>query len=201
MLEASSTGHAPPRNKTINTEVNLLAEWQRERGRVNELITRQMVALALFALVAFSSVPFLVRAQAAANERLTKAKYAVQGTSTLLADLESKQKAAKPRIDESEMHETVRHEATQFLGHAVKVINAAPAGMAFDTVGADVIGGELAIRCKADAESNSVVQYFIDHAGRGENVNSTLLATAQKNGKLSRDGVGFEYVKRIGVTP
>lgn len=201
MLEATTSGLAQPKHKTINAEVNLLAEWQRERNRVNDRILRTAAVLTMLALLAVCTIPFLVSASRRASVRLEKANSELQHVHGQLDGMEAARKAAKPRIDEGTMRSTVKHEATQFVGHTVSVINAASAGMAFESITAEVIGGEMTLRCKADAESNAVVQSFLTQAGQGPNVNSTLLATAQRNGRLSKDGVGFEYVKRIGVTP
>lgn len=201
MLEATTSGLAQPKHKTINAEVNLLAEWQRARDRVHEQIVRVAAGLTLLGLLAFGTVPVLFRTSRAADARLKNANASLSQTQAQLSGLEAARKAAKPRIDEGAMSDTVRLEATEFLGHTIGVINSASAGMAFETITADVIGGELTLRCKADAESNAVVQTFLSQAGGGPNVNSTLLATAQRNARLSKDGVGFEYVKRIGVTP
>jgi hypothetical protein len=201
MLEASTTGHAQLKNKTINAEVNLLTEWQRDKGKVNDQIARVAGLMALIAALAFGTAPFLVRAYRDSGERLRIAQDGVKHVSAQLGGLQEARKEAKPRIDQSTMHDTVRREANQFLGHTVLVINSASAGMAFETVSADVIGGEMTLHCKADAESNLVAQNFIEQAGGGPNVESTLLATAEKNGKLARDGIGFEYVKRIQVNP
>jgi len=201
MLEASTTGHAQLKHKTINAEVNLLTEWQRDKSKVNDQIARIAGLMALIAALAFGTSPFLVRAYHESGERLHIAQDSLKHVSSQLGGLQEARKEAKPRIDQSTMHDTVRREANQFLGHTVLVINSASAGMAFETVSADVIGGEMTLHCKADAESNAVAQNFIEQAGQGPNVESTLLATAEKNDKLARDGIGFEYVKRIEVTP
>ena len=201
MLEASTTGHAQLKHKTINAEVNLLTEWQRDKGKVNDQIARVAGLMALLAALAFGTAPFLVRAYRDSGERLRIAQDGVKHVSAQLGGLQEARKEAKPRIDQSTMHDTVRREANQFLGHTVLVVNSASAGMAFESVTSDVIGGEMTVHCKADAESNVVAQNFIEQAGGGPNVESTLLATAEKNGVLAHDGIGFEYVKRIEVNP
>lgn len=200
MLEASTSGHAQPRNKTINAEVNLLSEWQRKRDSLNEQITRAAVLMTLLALLTFGSSPFLVRAFFESSSRLHSAQAVLDSKTVEMQRTDTEKKAAAPKLDQGAMHDTVTREAKQFLGQTFAVINAAEAGMAFESINANVISGELTVSCKADAESNSVVQSFIDHAGQGSNVNSTLLRTAQKNGKLSPDGIGFEYVKSVEVS-
>lgn len=198
MLEASTSGHGPLKHKTINAEVNLLSEWQRKRDSLSEQITRMAAGLTLTALLAFGSLPFLLRAFIDSNRRLHEAQSVMDGRSAMLDKLEQAKKTAAPRLDQGEMHDTVVREAKQFLGQTIRVMNAAEPGMAFESVNADVISGQLTINCKADAESNSVVQAFIENAGKDSQ--SSLLRTAQKNGKLSQDGIGFEYVKSVGVT-
>lgn len=201
MLEASTSGHAQLKHKTINAEVNLLSEWQRKRDSLNEQITRTAIVLTLTAMVTFGGTPFLFRSFFAADRRLNKAQTEFSDRAATLAALEIQKKANTPKLDQGAMRDTVAREAKQFLGHTLAVINSAEVGMAFESVTADVISGELTINCKADAESNSVVQSFIERAGKGDHVNSTLLRTAQKNGKLAEDGVGFEYVKKLQVSP
>ena len=200
MLEASTTGHAQPKHKTINAEVNLLTEWQKDRGKVNDQIARVAGLMALVAALAFGTVPFLVRGYHDSGDRLRMSQDSLKRVSGVLTGLQQARKEAKPRIDQSAMHDTVVREANQFLGHTVLVINSASAGMAFEKVSANVIGGEMTIDCKADAESNLVEQTFIDQASRGPNVESTLLQTAQKSTTLSHDGVSFECKKTVGVT-
>jgi len=200
MLEASTSGHAQPRHKTINAEVNLLSEWQRKRDSLNEQIARTAIVLTLVALVTFGSAPFLLRSYFAASRRLQYANSVAAERVVDLQQVEAQKKELTPRLDQGAMKETVSREAKQFLGHTLQVLNSAKAGMAFETVAADVISGELTISCRADAETNSVVQSFIEDASKGSNVKSTLLKTAQKNGKLTPDGIGFEYVKVVTVT-
>lgn len=201
MLEASTTGPAQLRHKTINAEVNLLSEWQRQRNSLSEQITRAAMLLGLIALLTIGSMPFLFRAFFSSGRRLHFAQIQVRSHNDTLNSLEDQKKADAPRLDQGAMHETVVQESNQFLGQTILVMNSAEAGMAFQRIESDVISGELTINCTADAESNSVVQNFIDRAGNGQNVNSTLLRTAQKNGKLAPDGLGFEYVKAVAVVP
>lgn len=201
MLEASTTGHAQLRNKTINAEVNLLNEWQRKRDLLSEQITRLAIAFGLVSLLSFGSAPFLIRTFVTANSKLKLAQSQLEQDSVLLTKREEKKKTETPKIDQGAMHDTVVREAKQFLGHTFTVMNAAQAGMAFETVKTDVIGGTMTVTCKADAENNTVVETFLREAGKGKNVISTLLRTTQKDPKLSIDGVNFECVKQIGVTP
>lgn len=200
MLEASSTGHAQLKHKTINAEVNLLTEWQRQRDTLLEQIARAAVALTLISLLAFGSMPFLWRTYAASSWNLVKSQAALDSFSSKLSKLDGDKAQAKPKLDRGAMHDSVVREGKQFLGHTMLIMNATLPGMAIETTSSDVIGGELTIHCKADAENNSVAQGFMDKAGLGPNVESTLLSTAQKNGKLGPEGVGFEYVKRVQVS-
>src|SRR4051812_9636439 len=100
MLEASSTGHAQPKHKTINAEVNLLAEWERQRDTHLEQIARAAVALTLIALLAFGSVPFLIHTFSASSWRLEKAQTALNSFSADLAVLDVKKANAKPKLDQ-----------------------------------------------------------------------------------------------------
>ena len=200
MLEASTSGHGPLKHKTINAEVNLLSEWLRKRDSLNEQITRAAIVLGVVARVTFGSAPFLLRAFFDASSRLHSAEVLSETQSINLTRAEQDKKVAAPKLDQGAMHDTVVREAQQFIGHTMEVMNSAKAGMAFQSVSANVISGDLTITCKADAESNAVVQSFIEDAGKGDNVKSTLLRTAEKDTKLSAQGVSFEYVKGVAVS-
>ena len=201
MLEASTSGPAQLRHKTINAEVNLLSEWQRNRDDVVEQITRMAIALTLVALLALGSLPFLLRAFAASGIREREAQAMLNDKTALAGQLETQRKSDVPRLDQDAMHESVVREAKQFLGQTMKVMNAAGPGMAFQRVRSSVVSGELTINCKADAENNEVAQDFMSHAKEGQNVHSDLLVNAQKNPVLGADGVSFEYSKVVGVAP
>jgi hypothetical protein len=201
MLEASSTGSAPLRQKTINAEVNLLSEWLRRRSRLNEHIARMAGILGLILVVGGGSMPFFIRAYGDAHRRSIAALDNLEMAKAKLASLQPARTSARPRIDQSVMRDTVKREAEQFIGHTVLLLNSASAGMAFDVISADVIGGEMVVHVRADAENNSVIQGFYEQAQKGPNVQSTLLATSSHNGILGAEGMGFEYIKRIKVTP
>ena len=197
MLEASTTGHAQLKHKTINAEVNLLTEWQRDRNRVSDQIARVAALMALVAALAFGTAPFLVRAHHASGERLRNSENSLKSVSATLAGLQQARKDAKPRIDQNAMHDTVVREANQFIGHTVLVINSASAGMAFETISSDVIGGQMTINCKANAESNLVEQTFMSQAYQGPNVDSLLLQTSQKDPVLGPMGSRSSARRRL----
>jgi hypothetical protein len=201
MLEASTSGPAQLRHKTINAEVNLLSEWQRKRDEVVEQITRMAIALTLVALLALGSLPFLLRAFVASGARLADAQTTLNDKTLTASRLDMQKRSATPRLDQDAMHESVVREAKQFLGQTLLVMNAAEPGMAFQSVTASVVSGELTINCKADAETNAVVQNFMAHAKEGSSVHSYLLVNTQKNPVLGNDGVSFEYSKVVGVAP
>jgi len=201
MLEASTSGHAQLRNKTINAEVNLLSEWQRQRDDVVEQITRTAIALTVVALLALGSLPFLLRAFVKSGARVRQAAMTMTAKSVTANNLEVRKKSAAPRLDQGAMHESVVREAKQFLGQTLLVMNAAEPGMAFQSVSSSVVSGELTVNCKSDAENNAVVQNFMSHANMGPSVHSFLLVNAQKDPVLGDQGVSFEYSKVVGVAP
>ena len=201
MLEASTSGPAQLRHKTINAEVNLLSEWQRQRDDVVEQITRMAIALTLVALLALGSLPFLLRAFVKSGARVQRAQTALNEKAATANNLEIRKRSATPLLDQGAMHESVVREAKQFLGQTMLVMNAAEPGMAFQTVSSSVVSGELTVDCKADAENNAVVQNFMSHANQGPSVHSFLLVNAQKDPVLANDGVSFEYSKVVGVAP
>lgn len=199
MLEANLTGSAPLKQKTINAEVNLLSEWLRTRKALGEQITRTASVLGLILVMGAGSMPFLKHAYSDADQNASQVRGELERANALLAEKQPGRLSARPVIDQSVMRATVAREAEQFVGNTVLLLNAASAGMAIDVVSADVIGGEMTIHVKADAESNAVIQGFIDQAAKGRNVDSTLLATSSRSETLGVDGMRFEYIKRIKV--
>jgi len=199
MLEASSLGHAQPKHKTINAEVNLLTEWQRRRNTLLEQIARLAVVLAFLVVLSAASIPFLVHMFAQASTRLDVAKITLKSQSGLLDGLDKQKKDAKPRLDRGSMHEAVTKEAKQFLGQTLEVMNAAAPGMAFQSVTADVIGGEVTIRCKGYAETNAVALAFAGQADEKKLAERSFIPAMQKDPRLGRDGVSFEYQKQVLV--
>lgn len=200
-MEASISGHAQPRQRTLDVEVNLLSEWLERRVKTREQTTRSAICRAVSALLVAVAIPLLFRTASAAAGRATALKLASGTAAKRVEALEKQRLAALPRVDEAEMRIAVRRQARQFLGQTAIVLNAALPGMAVEVLGVEVLGGELTLRCKADAENSKVAEHFLDGAGKGPNALSILLSNSQRNGRLGPDGVGFEMVKRVEVNP
>ena len=134
-----------------------------------------------------------------AEKRAEEASAAFTRLDAELGSLTIEQKEAVPKLDGEAIRTSLRRRARQFLGQTVLVLNAAPTGMAFESLSIDVISGEQTIRCKADAEQDSVIRTFVQKAGEGPQELSTQIANSRSADKLSEDGVAFELVKKVEV--
>lgn len=201
MLEASTSGFGQHKHKSINVEVNLLAEWASTRSSARRKIRTTLLLLGAVIVLSATTLPTLSNGKAAAEKRSANAAASFAKLDGELSTLTREQKEAVPKLDGEAMRTSLRRRARQFLGQTVLVLNSAPAGMAFESLSIDVISGEQTIRCKADAERDSVVRTFVTRAGEGPRGISTQIANSRASDKLAEDGVAFELVKKVEVGP
>lgn len=196
---ANTSGPAQLRHKTINVEANLLNEWLEERSRLLDQTRKMAAALAVVLVVALGTTPMIF---SGSNSIQTASATTAEELAMLQASVEQldkKRDKVKSKIDSEAMRASVLSRSRSFLGNGIVVMNSASSGMAIETLSLDVLGGDLTIRCKAQAERSTVTEDFLAAAGKGNSVVSTLLATSQKDSRLGSDGVIFEYVKRVEV--
>jgi hypothetical protein len=199
MLEATTSGSAPVSSRTINVEANLLLEWLSESRRVRERAARLFLYLLSVLLAACVTCPLLYTALRSAQDRSGAAKGVLAIASAELEALDEERERLQPRMDESAMRKRLRDNAHAFLAHPILVMNAAPPEIAFQTIRITVVSGTLTIHCSADSETYQAAQAFAESAGKGPNLQSSLLSTVRRNDRLAPDGVGFDYVKEVKV--
>ena len=199
MPPTSSLGAAPPKQRTINVEVNLLAEWLERRNRLRDERLRWTGILATLVVVSVVSLPYLSDIAAAQQANSRKAVAEAAGRSAALITLQQQQSIVQPKIDSDAMVQDCRHRAQQFMGEFFSVLNATTPKMAVETIDASVLGGEITIRTKAQAETYLAAQEYVELAGKGTRVKSAILSTARQNKTLGQEGVTFEFAKRLEV--
>lgn len=199
MPPTSSLGAAPLKQRTINVEVNLLAEWLERRNRLRDERLRWTGMLATLVLVAVVSIPYLRDVAAVQQRQSQKASSEASGRAAALIELQQQQSLVQPKIDSDAMVQQCRHRAKQFMFEFFAVLNATTPKMAVETVDASVLGGEITIRTKAQAETYLAAQDYVALAGKGSRVKSSILSTARQSNTLGIEGVTFEFAKRLEV--
>ena len=199
MPPTSSLGAAPPKQRTINVEVNLLAEWLERRNRLRDERLRWTGILATLVVVSVVSIPYLSDVAAAQQNRSQKAIAEAGGRSAALITLQQQQSVVQPKIDSDAMVQQCRQRAKQFMFEFFAVLNATTPKMAIETIDTSVLGGEITIRTKAQAETYLAAQEYVAVAGKGSRVKSAILSSARQNKTLGPEGVTFEFAKRLEV--
>ena len=195
----SSSGAAQPKQRTINVELNLLAEWLEVRTRQRDERLRWTGALAGIALVAAVALPVLrdladreARASARASSLASQREKLVDG-------LRAQQEQLQPKLDGEAMVITAHQRCATFMGQLFTVLNSTPPRVAVEHVEVNVIGGEMVIRTKAVAESYLAAQEFVSLSGQGPGAKSAMMASAKENPTLGEEGVAFEVSKKVEV--
>lgn len=200
MPPTSSLGAGPPKHRTINVEVNLLAEWLERRNRHREERLRWTGLLTSFALIGIVSATFLSDYAAEAEGRARKAEKIALAKDALLGSLQQQQSLVQPKIDGEATLELSRKRSRQFLQELVDVLNATSPKMAVEMVEGSILGGEMTVKAKAQSESYEAAQEYVSQAERGPRVRSAILTTARPNRSLATEGVTFEFAKKVEVS-
>jgi len=199
MPPTNSLGAAAPKQRTINVEVNLLAEWVESRNRMREERLRWTALLTTVAVVAMVALPFLSEYAARANGRAEKAAKVLASKEAFLASLQEKQSLVQPTIDGEATLKLSQNRNKRFYGEMLAVLNASSPKMAMEMLDASIIGGEMTLRGKAQAEDYLSAQDFVSLTGQTAHVKSSILTTARPNIALGKDGVTFEFAKKVAL--
>jgi hypothetical protein len=199
MPPMNSLGAGPPRQRTINVEVNLLAEWIENRNRLREDRLRWTGLLTTLAFVGIIAVPLLSEYAASSESSAQKAEKLADSRQMTLATLQQQQSLVQPKIDGDATLKLSQYRAKLFMGEILSALNETSPKMAMAMIEGSMIGGELTIRAKAEAENYLAAQEYVASVGKGSNVKSAILTTARPNLSLGPEGVTFEFAKKIEV--
>ncbi len=178
-------------------EANLLSERLFARERVYERSRRVLFGMAFLLAFALVVLPAVYGRQKEAARQAIEAGQKAAVMARELEGLSPAVEAATPHIAHQEMLDTERRRSALFLGHVAGLLNTVPTKMALSRVRADIIGGEMTLRGKADAEDFATAQYFVEQAAADESADDALLISTRRNDALAVGGVTFEFIKKV----
>ncbi len=201
MPQTSLLGAGAPKQRTINVEVNLLAEWIESRNRLREDRLRWTGILVTVALFSMILLPFLSSRAAREQARAHRAMRQADLQAALLTRLGGQLNVVQPQIDGEATLDLCRGRSRLFMAQMFAVLNATTGKIVVDSVEGNVLAGEMSLRVKAQAVDYPAAQEFVAAAGRGNRVKAAILATTRQNGTLGPEGIAFEFAKKVGVGP
>ncbi|HRK22946.1 MAG TPA: hypothetical protein PLX06_14105 [Fimbriimonadaceae bacterium] len=201
MPQTNSLGAGPHKGRTINVEVNLLGEWLRSRSKLQDDRLRWTGYLTATALAAVVALPLLSDLAASQRTRVQRAESLANAQATLLTGLQNELSLVQPKLDSEATLSKSQTRAKVFLSEMLTVLNQTSPQMAIETIEGTVLGGEVAIKTKAQAETYLTAQQFVASAGQGKGVKSAILATARQFKIFGPDAVTFEFAKKVTVQP
>jgi hypothetical protein len=196
----SSHGRVAPKTKTINVEVNLLAQRIAERDRLFTAAVRKLMLLGVAVVVSAVLLPTLFKLQSSAALEAKVAVSKKQALAGTLASLNSQQESAKPLIADKDLTDRLEVSSEIFRGHVTLLLNSATPDMAFQNLRAEANGTELKMTCKLDAETYPAVQAFVAAASKGPNVINAILLSQKRGQELGESSVSFDFVKRVKLS-
>ena len=102
--------------------------------------------------------------------------------------------AEKTSLDQS------RKGTKECLAQIMLFFNRATPELSFQSVKADILGGQLTIDAKADGETYGAVGDFVTKTSKGLNVANTVLGSAHSNIAFGPRGVSFELTTKVNIT-
>lgn len=199
MLETNSLGRAHPKPKSIDVEANLLTEWLVERSTLAARITRRLTLL--LGVIAFGAVclPILDSELSHVQARGTALAKTSGDLDQRLRALQGESSEAKPRLEHEQMLKASRERLQGTLGQLALVFNSAAPGVAISSAKVEILAGEMTISCHADATASASGREFVDKASKGPDTLSAIQSSSHRSDLLGKQGVTFEFVKRIKV--
>lgn len=201
MASMSLSGAEQLNQKSIDVKVNLLAEWLESQRRFRAQLRRWLIVLLAIASLTAVVLPMVVRMHSDGIAKLRAVSAELAVAKQELAAFEKDRASAQPIIEEKAMLETSRERTQRLIGNLNVILNAGADGMAFQSLRGEVMGGVLTVRCQGDAQGYGDVQTFLESAARGARTKSSLLASTRRSDLIGVDGIAFEYVKRVEVSP
>lgn len=127
----------------------------------------------------------------------------IRGIERLDKSLEASEKARKEAQPVLVIREMNDHTGTMFdalYGQLSKSLAAGNSRMALSNVREEVQSGEIHIVVQGFGETDAAVQAYAD-AAADPAAKVASITNSRPSDLLGKDGVSFEYVKRIGVKP
>jgi hypothetical protein len=201
MQEKNLHGRGQHRVKSINLEANILSEWTGSSTVLHQQIRVRVVALLASVAVAGVGLPSLRMAAISAEARAKIAAARNSVDAQAVSTLDQRSKAAEPFVQQSQRLKESRANLSALLGNVALVIDAVPTSVAFESVQVEVMDAQLTITCKSQAETSDAGQAFVAAASLGPNVAYAVQASTMKSETLGKDGVAFDFIKRVNLQP
>jgi hypothetical protein len=192
MLNVNSFGPGARSAKTINVEVDLLAEWNACRARTRSRCHRLLAALMGLLLVSLILMPLLVGVFGGARASAAKAAADAEAAALVLQDLEKQETLIAPAIAEQRLLEQADENALLMLDQIVWLANSAGEGVAFSQLRAEASGGTIRLKCQADADGFGTARTFTERIGLGPGVTKTTISSTKRSDVLGAGGLAFE---------
>lgn len=201
MTEANSSGRAAPKSRSIDVHVNLLSQRVADRARIVRVAKRKMLAIGLVVLASAASLPLIYAEASAATAEAVKAQKVAASVKTALTKARESAKLVEPRIQGREMLDNSRKFAHAFFDQLVNILNAPSDRVAIAGIRAEVLGGDLKISARADAEDFAAADEFLARA-RGDALPEDVGFNWTRRSDLLRvGGTSFELVKKVALAP
>jgi hypothetical protein len=176
-----------------------MAERLGDRARCKELAQRKLISIIAVIVFSLLSIPPLFQLRGTAMAKATRAEKVAAAAAAELANVQQQHATAAPIIAERDMLELVKFRADLFIGNVVQIFNSVGSAIALTTLRAEVMGGDLRITCKAEAETYVTAKEFVSLAGSGSNVQDAVLVSTRTSSTLGPQGVSFEFMKKVTV--
>lgn len=200
MLDTSSIGRAQHKTRTINVEANLMAQRISERARLQENIYRRTVMCIVTLAATGIIVPPLFRWQG--NQAMLSAMAAARQTeaAALLQAVQQEKASTEPKLAEETIRGNVVKYAQGYIGEVIRFTNASRPDMTLAAMKVDIAGGEVKIVARADAESYSAYEQFIERLQAFAGHENVAPKSIRGGTDLGDNSVMFElnYRTRLG---
>jgi hypothetical protein len=199
MPESTLLGRGLHKNKSINVEANLLDEWLSERRSLESRVRLRYTITFGIVLACAVLIPagLSLVANASRTEKVSQERF--DAMELQMKALDAKGKAAEPVLRYQDLAVTERRRDDLFLGHILLIFNAAPNKVVLSKLKADVVGGDETIVCSAESEDLASGNEFVNDASKGPNVEFAVLSSSHKSSTLAKEGIGFDFNKKVGV--
>ncbi len=197
-MDASTTGSAQHKIKTINVEVNLLEAWAVQRVDLEAKVVRKALLLAAILVASVLIIPVLATVGTDNTVGLRQAKANLETSYKRRDELEAQAKTVTPSIERDVLVTQCHLYSNEVRDELATVINAADDSIFFEEMTVEANGGELTIKVAADATSPETGRTFVAKAGKGSNVISST-QTSIKQTSLTATSIRFDYIKRVTI--
>jgi hypothetical protein len=199
MAEQSMSGHAAPRIRSINVRVNLLSQRVEERNRALSVARAKVIQVTSVFVTASVLLPWLINLAASASANAARWQRKASALRAEVSQLNEKAKLVKPRLEERDMIAGAKRHADAFMGQLVSVLNSAPPTMAISGMRVDILGGDVKVSVRADAEDYRSAEAFLDRAKAGAGPQDAGFTSTKRSDVLAKGGISFEFIKKVGL--